>query len=418
SKPFPGRAYAVNPKAKEVLGIESYPSVTLIPGKVDLAVICTPSKTVVQIMQECAQKKVKAVIITSAGFAELGENGKNLQEQVLSIAKVAGITVLGPNCLGIIRPPVCLNASFALTAPQPGQVAFVSQSGALADSIIDWAVENRYCFSLVASLGNSADVDASDFLKWCSQDESTKAIALYLEGIKDGRRFMEIARKVSRTKPIVLLKGGRSKEGVKAAGSHTGSLVGNFNVWQAAAKQSGIVMAETLQELFEMAEALAEQPRTSKNAVAIVTNGGGAGVLTADYCQKTGLNVVELKEETLKRLDESNAMHPAYSRGNPLDLIGDARPERYKVALDVVLSEDYIGSVIVIQTLQTMTDTKADAQIVIDAKKRHPHKPVVCVFMGGKFSKAGIELLRENNVSDFNDPRPAVRVMAALCGTL
>ncbi len=418
SKPFSGKVFPVNPNATEILGAVCYPTVTAIPESVELAVISVPAKIVPQIARECAEKKVKALIVISAGFAELGEQGKSLQEEVLAIARSSGMRVLGPNCLGLIRPSANFNASFALTAPRPGSVAFVSQSGALADSVIDWAVENNYDFSAIVSLGNSADLDASDFLQWLARDNETKAIALYLEGIRDGRRLMQVASEVAKTKPIVLLKGGRTQKGLKAAGSHTGSIVGSFDVWLAAARQSGIVMAESLQELFEFAEALSEQPRARGKNVAIVTNGGGAGVITADFCEEFGLNVVELSTQTVQKLDASGTMHPAYSRRNPLDLVGDASPKRYEVAVETLLSEDYVDGLIVIQTLQTMTDSKADAQVVIDAKKKHPFKPVVCVFMGGKFSREGVELLRASRVPDFNDPRPAVRAMAALCKTI
>ncbi len=418
STPFAGKVFPVNPNAEEILGAKCFPSITSVPFEVDLAVVCVPAKIVPSIVEQCAEKKVKALVVISAGFAEMGGEGRALQEQIVSIAKSAGIRILGPNCLGIIRPSSSLNASFALTAPRPGSVAFLSQSGALADSVIDWAVENNYDFSAIVSLGNSADLDASDFMEWLAQDGETKAIALYLEGIKDGKRLMRVAKEVSKKKPVVLLKGGRTAGGLKAAGSHTGSLVGSFDVWLAAARQSGMVMAETLQELFEFAEALAEQPRAKNNSIAIVTNGGGAGVITADFCEEFALDVAELSGQAIQKLDASGKMHPAYSRRNPLDLVGDATPERYAIAIETLLSEDHISGLIVIQTLQTMTDSKADAQAVIDAKNRHPEKPVVCVFMGGKFSRDGIDLLRRNNVPDFNDPRPAVRAMAALCGTI
>ncbi len=418
SAPFPGKIFAVNPNADEILGVRCHPTVLDVREEIDLAVISVPPKVVPTVLRDCAAKKIRAAIVVSAGFAETGEGGRALQDEIVSIAKEAGIRLLGPNCLGLIRPVAGLNASFALTAPRPGSVAFVSQSGALADSVIDWAVENNYNFSAIVSLGNSADLDASDFLEWLAEDPETKSIALYLEGIKDGRRLMQTAAIVSKKKPVVLLKGGRTQTGLKAAGSHTGSLVGSFDVWQAAARQSGMVLAETLQELFEFAEALAEQPRVSGNSIGIITNGGGAGVIASDFCEQFGLKVVELAPETVQKLDGTGKMHPAYSRRNPLDLIGDATPDRYEAAVHALLSEDYIDGIIVIQTLQTMTDSKADAQVVIGAKANHPGKPVVCVFMGGKFSHDGIELLRKNNVPDFNDPRPAVRAMAALCGTI
>ena len=417
AKPFPGKVYPVNPHHDEVLGKKCYASVHDVPGEVDLAVLCVPAAAVIQVVRECGQKKVKTLVITTAGFAEIGAQGRLLQEQLAAEADKYGMTILGPNCLGIIRPPESLNASFALAAPKDGDVAFISQSGALSDSVIDWAIENRFKFSLLVSVGNSAQLDTTDFIEWCETDPHTKAIAVYLEGLKDGRRFMEVCRRVSRTKPIVLLKAGRGAAGTKSAGAHTGSLVGSYRVWKAACRQCGVVLANDFEELFEFSGALASQKRSTHNSIAIITNGGGAGVLCADYCEENGIRLAELTEDTLKTL-ENKGMHKAYSRRNPLDLVGDALPERYKAAVDTLMSTEYIGAVIVIQTLQTMTDTVEDAKIVIEAKKKFPDKPVCCVFMGGRFTRPGSKLLVEHGIAEFNDPRRAARTMAAMLGLL
>ncbi|MFA5247308.1 MAG: CoA-binding protein [Candidatus Micrarchaeia archaeon] len=417
ARPFPGKVYPVNPKHNDVLGKKCYASVHDIPGTIDVAVICVPASVVLQVVRECGQKKVKALIITSAGFAEIGKQGKMLQEQVSEEARKHNMIVVGPNCLGLIRPPASLNASFALAAPKDGEVAFISQSGALSDSVIDWAIENKFKFSLLASVGNSASLDTTDFIEWCETDPHTKAIAVYLEGIKDGRRFMQVCSRVSKTKPIVLLKAGRSAAGSKSAGAHTGSLVGSYRVWKAACRQSGVVLANDFEELFEFSGALASQKRSSLNSVAIITNGGGAGVLCADYCEENGIKLAELSEDTLLTLD-SLGMHPAYSRRNPLDLVGDALPQRYKAAIDTLISNEKIGGIIVMQTLQTMTDTVEDAKLVIEAKKKFPGKPITCVFMGGRFTRPGSKLLVEHGIAEFNDPRRAARTMAALLGLL
>jgi len=409
--------YPVNPHHSDVLGKKCYASVHDVPGEVDLAVLCVPAAAVIQVVRECGQKKVKALVVTTAGFAEIGAQGRLLQEQLAAEADKYGMTILGPNCLGIIRPPESLNASFALAAPKDGEVAFISQSGALSDSVIDWAIENRFKFSLLVSVGNSAQLDTTDFIEWCETDPHTKAIAVYLEGLKDGRRFMEVCKRVSKTKPIVLLKAGRGAAGTKSAGAHTGSLVGSYRVWKAACRQCGVVLANDFEEMFEFAGALASQKRSLHNSVAIVTNGGGAGVLCADYCEENGIKLAELTEDTLKTL-ESKGMHKAYSRRNPLDLVGDALPERYKAAVDTLMSTEYIGAVIVIQTLQTMTDTVEDAKVVIEAKKKFPDKPICCVFMGGRFTRPGSKLLVEHGIAEFNDPRRAARTMAAMLGLL
>jgi acetyltransferase len=416
--PFKGRVYAVNPNADEVQGVKCHKSVLEIPGPVGMAVVCVRASLVPQVLWDCASKGVKAVIIVSAGFAEAGAEGKKLQDEIVSIARQNSIAILGPNCLGLIRPSKNLNASFALASPSPGSVAFISQSGALSDSVIDWAIENKYPFSLLASIGNAADTDVCDFVEWCEQDPQTKSIAIYLEGLADGQRFMQVCSRVSQKKPIVLLKAGRSAAGARSAGAHTGSLVGSYRVWKAACRQSGVILADDFEELFYLAGIFAKQRRSSNNNIVIITNGGGAGVLCADYCEEFGVHLVDLDEETLAQLDATGKMHPAYSRRNPLDIVGDALPERYKAAVDTVIGKDYVGGMIVMQTLQTMTDTVADAKIVVEAARRHPEKPVVCVFMGGKFTRPGSQLLVDSGIAEFCDPRKAARAMAALLGLL
>ncbi|MBN2112430.1 CoA-binding protein [Candidatus Woesearchaeota archaeon] len=413
-KSFPGKVYPVNPKADYVLGIKCYSQIKDVPGEVDLAVISVPAKVVPLVLKDCGKKKIPFAIIISAGFAEVGGEGEKLQNEVLKIAEKYGMRLVGPNCLGIIRPNKNLNASFAPTMPPEGPVGFISQSGALADSIIDWAVAERYGLSAVISYGNKADLDVHDFIEFLAADPQTKAIALYVEGLKDGNRFIEVCKKVSKTKPIIVLKAGRTSAGEKAISSHTGSLAGSYEIYKAAFRQAGVIQADTVEELFDLAKALAYQPPCRENAVAIVTNGGGCGVLCADSCEELGVNVVELKESTLKKLDKSGKMHPAYSRRNPLDIIGDALPERYEVAVNTLLDEDYIHGLIVIQTLQTMTDPKEDALRVIQAQKKFPGKPILCTYMGGLYSKQGGRLLEENDIPDFNDLKKAARAMKVL----
>ncbi|MEK6953436.1 MAG: CoA-binding protein [Candidatus Micrarchaeota archaeon] len=415
---FAGSVYPVNPRQSEILGRKCYSRVQDVPEAVDLAVIAVPSASVKQVISDCAEKKVKAAVIISAGFAETGPEGRILQDEIIALARQNGIRILGPNVLGILRPRISLNASFALSMPEAGGIAFISQSGALADSVVDWALEARYSFSLLVSLGNSADLDVSDFLEFCLEDPNTRAITLYLEGIRDGRKFLKVASAVTKIKPIILLKGGKSARGEKAIASHTGSLAGSYAVYEAAMRQAGVFMAESVEDLFDLAKALSEQPRVNGKNVAIVTNGGGVGVLTADYCEMHGLNVVEFNPQTISKLESSGKMHPAYSRANPLDLVGDALPERYEAALDILLQEDSIDGIIVVQTLQTMTRSKEDAQVVIAAHKKFPKKPIVCVFMGGKYSAEGVTVLRQNGIPDYNDPLKAVKVMKVLCGVV
>lgn len=414
TRPFRGKVYPVNPNAKSILGARCFPDIASIPGPVDLAVIAVPAKIVPQVMKDCVRKGVRGAIIITAGFGEFGEQGQRLQDEVVRIARRGRIRIVGPNCLGVIRTENRMNASFAPTMPPRGCVAFISQSGALADSVIDWAIDNRYGFSSVVSYGNKADLDVYDFMEWLADDPETRVITLYIEGVKDGRKFLKVAKRVARKKPVIALKAGRGDAGAKAIRSHTGSLAGGFEIYEAAFRQSGVMLADDVEELFDIAKALAEQPPCRKNSIGIITNGGGCGVLAADYCERYGVKLAELRKSTLKALDRSGKMHPAYSRRNPLDIIGDALPERYRVAVHTLLAEPYIGGLIVIQTLQTMTDPVADAKAVIDAHRKWPHKPIICVYMGGRFSRVGTRYLEDHCIPDYNDPRKAAKAMSAL----
>jgi len=414
SKPFPGKVYPINPNADQILGVKCYKNITDIMEDIDLALIAVPAKIVPIVIKDCIKKRVGGVILISAGFAEMNEEGRKLQEDIVKMLRSAGIPLVGPNCLGVIRTPSHLNASFAPSMPPHGSVAFLSQSGAIADSIIDWAIEHRYGMSTLISYGNRADLDVHDYIEWLGEDPETKSIALYIEGIKDGRKFMEVARKVSKKKPIIALKAGRTSEGAKAISSHTGSLAGSYEIYKTAFKQSNVLVADTIEELFDLAKALANQPACKENAVAIITNGGGCGVLCADYCSNLGVNLVELKKSTIQKLDKSKKMHPAYSRRNPLDIIGDALPEQYETAINALLAEPYIHGLIIIQTLQTMTNPEKDAEIIIEAHKKYPNKPIICTYMGGKYSKHGINTLETHNIPDFNDVSKAAKAMWAL----
>ncbi|MBI2545556.1 CoA-binding protein [Candidatus Woesearchaeota archaeon] len=412
--PFLGKVFLVNPFADKILGASCHRILAQVKEQIDLAIIATPAPLVEDQVDACIKKRVKGVIIISAGFAEFSAQGRESQERIVKKLRRAKIPLIGPNCLGIIRTSTHLNASFAPSMPPKGNVAFVSQSGALADSIIDWAIEESYGFSSIVSLGNSADRDVSDFIEYFAEDLETKVIALYIESIRDGRRFLKVAGSVSKKKPIIVLKAGKTLRGVKAISSHTGNLAGDYDIYKAAFRQAGVVLAESVEEMFDIAKVFATQPVPKKNAIAIVTNGGGPGVLCADYCSEFGINLVELDKATIKELDRSGVMHPAYSRANPLDIVGDALPVRYKAALDILLAQDYIAGLIVIQTLQTMTEALEDAKIVIAAKQKHPGKPIICTYMGGKFTKSSFRYLEENGIPDYNDVRKSAKAMAAL----
>jgi len=407
------KIFFVNPYKKIVLGKKTYLSVTSIKEKVDLAIVAVPAKIVPKIVRDCVKKRVEGVIVISSGFAEIGEEGVRRQKEIAEVLKKANIPLLGPNCLGILRPVSKLNASFSPATPKAGEVAFVSQSGALIDSVIDKALLEDYGFSALISYGNEADLGICDFLKFLKKDKKTKAIALYIEGLKNGREFIEIARDVGKEKPIVALKGGKTSLGQRAVTSHTASLAGSAEIYSAAFKKAKIFEVETVEELLNVSLVLAQQPFCGNN-IGVVTNGGAAGVLLADWGQKFGIRLPELSQKTLRKLGKSPIMNPGFSRQNPLDILGDALSTRYKFALETILEQENIQGLIVIQTLQIMTEVEKNARVIIEAKKKWPKKPIICCFLGGKFTEAGVKILRRNSIPCLREPRQAALAMRAL----
>lgn len=384
--------FFVNPFKDSVLGLKCYDKVTDIKSKIDLVVIAVPAKIVKETVIDCASKKVGAVIIISGGFKEEGKEKE--EEEIKKILKESNIPLIGPNCLGIISNDV--NASFAPIKPKKGSIAFLSQSGAIINSIIDKAG-----FSKIVSYGNEADLGLVDFLQYLDNDKETKVISIYIEGLKDGRKFMEVAKKIS--KPIVLIKAGRSKKGKKAVGTHTGSLAGDYEVYKAAMKQSGVILVDTIEELLDISKALSFLPKC-KNGIGIITNGGGLGILTTDYCFQYGVEIPELKKETISFLDKE--LKGVKNKNNPLDIIGDALPERYRVAMEGLLNQKDIDGLIVISASQTMTDHKENAKMVIEMRKKYPLKPIVCCFKEGE--------LEESNVPNYPDVMRAVKSIKSL----
>jgi len=407
------KIFFVNPYKKKVLGRKTYPKITEIGEKIDLAAVAVPAFVVPKVIAECAQKKVGGVIIISSGFAEIDKEGARRQKEIVEILRAAGVPLLGPNCLGVLRPSSKLNASFSPATPKPGPIAFLSQSGALIDSIIDKSLEEDYGFSALISYGNAADLDICDFLKFLKNDSETKAICLYIEGIKNGREFIEVAQEVTKEKPIVALKGGKTKVGKRAVSSHTSALAGAPEVFSAAFRKAGIFEVETVEDLLQVTLALAWQP-PCKNGIGIVTNGGAAGVLTADWCERFGITLPKLEKAVIKKLEKSPEMNPAFSRGNPLDIVGDALSKRYKVAIENVLNQKNIQGLIFIQTLQIMTQVKKNAQVLSKLKRKFPQKPILALLLGGKLSKAGAQILRKNSIPCFFEPRQVALAMKAL----
>lgn len=406
SNPFGGTVYPVNPKRTNVLGIRAYPSVKDIPEPVDLAVIATPAPTVPGVVQECVEAGVKGAVIISAGFKEIGEEGRRLEEQILTIARKGGMRIIGPNCLGVMRPVTGLNATFASTMARPGTVGFISQSGALLTSILDWSLEENVGFSAFISIGSMLDVGWGDLIYYLGSDPYTKSIILYMESIGDARSFLSAAREVALQKPIIVIKAGRTEEAARAALSHTGSLAGSDEVLSAAFRRTGVLRVDSIADLFYMAEVLAKQPRPEGPRLTILTNAGGAGVLATDALVQGGGQLAELSEETKKKLDEF--LPPHWSHGNPVDILGDADPERYAKALEVTLADENSDGLLVILTPQAMTDpTQTAEQLRRFAQSR---KPILASWMGGVEVAAGKKILNRAGIPTFQYPDTAVRV--------
>ncbi len=403
--------FFVNPYQKKVQGRKTYTSILNIPSPIDLAVIAVPAAVSLKVVQDCIRKKVKSLIIISAGFAEIGALGKKRQAELTKIVKKAGINLVGPNCLGIIRPNYSLNASFAPASPPKGEIAFISQSGALLDSVIDQSLVKHYGFSTLISYGNEADLTLEDYLLFLEKDPETKIILLYLEGVKNGRSFFRAVQKVAHRKPIVVLKAGRTKRGEKAVVSHTASLAGSDEVYRAVFRQAGLIQVATLEELLDVAKGLAWQPPL-RGGVGVLTNGGGMGVLTTDYLEKNGLEMPNLSKKTLKIL--KSFLPSTASFRNPLDIVGDASPERYQKSLEALLKQENIFGIIIIQTIQTVTNVQKNAKIITKVRQNFPQKPIISVCLEGALSQPGVDYLEKHHLPNYGDPQRAVKVLKAL----
>ncbi|MGD8312948.1 MAG: bifunctional acetate--CoA ligase family protein/GNAT family N-acetyltransferase [Gammaproteobacteria bacterium] len=402
---FKGAIHAVNPKRKVVQGQPCFPDLMSIGEPVDLAVVATPAKTVPAIVDACGEHGIRAMIILSAGFREIGAAGRQLEERVLEAARNYGIRILGPNCLGLIRPDRGVNATFGNNNARPGNLALVSQSGALCTAILDWAEQRRIGFSAVISTGIAADLDFGDILDYLVTDTRTDSILLYIEGLQDARRFMTGLRAAARVKPVIAIKVGRHGEGAKASMSHTGALVGGDEAFSAAMARSGVVRVQTISQLFAAANTLASRYRGCGTRLAIVTNGGGPGVFAADHVADLGLQLATLGEDTLQGLNK--CLPATWSHGNPVDVIGDANPERYAGAVDLCLRDPGIDGVVVILTPQAMTRPLAVAEALIALADQHS-KPVFTVWMGGDLVESARDAFREARIPTFTTPEAAV----------
>lgn len=408
---FSGKLYAINPKHHEVQHQPCFPSVSHVSEPIDLAIITTPALTVPGILAECGEKGIQSIVVISAGFSETGEAGKKLEQSLLDVAHRYRLRVIGPNCLGIMRPVIKMNATFDNNFALPGHLALVSQSGALCAGILDWAMEKHIGFSVIASLGNCVDVDFGDMLDYLASDPETKSILLYIEGIHHSRRFMSGLRAAARIKPVIALKAGRNKQGSRAALSHTGALIGDDDVFDAALHRAGVVRVKSIEELFLAAEVLSSNYRTKGNRLVIITNGGGAGVMAADRAAELNISLPPLDASSVEQLNQVLPTH--WSHQNPVDIIGDATPERYHKTLDICSKDKNIDGVLTMLVPVAMSQPlKVAKQIVNDMKKID--KPLLVCWMGNKHVKSSWKLFESNKLPYFDKPEEAVEAFSYL----
>ena len=409
---FPGVVYPVNSKRESVQGIHAYKDVPSLPHAPDLAVICTPGRTVPGLIRDLGEAGTRGIVVISAGFREIGEEGRKLEAQILQEqAKFPGMRIIGPNCLGIIVPGLSLNASFAAETPPKGHIGFISQSGALCTSVLDWAIDQGIGFSYFVSVGNMLDVTIADLIDYFGSQTETQSIILYIESITEAREFMSAARAFARSKPIVAYKAGRFAESAAAAASHTGAMAGVDAVYEAAFQRAGIERIFQIEDMFDCAELLARQQPPKGDRLAIVTNAGGPGVMTTDALIARDGHLAPLSEETIQKLNEF--LPPFWSHNNPVDVLGDAPPERYAKALDIVLNDPSVDAVLVILTPQAMTDSTGTAQAVGETAKKHK-KPVLAAWMGGHTVAEGMQVLNDFGIPSYTTPEKAVRAFMHL----
>ena len=406
---FEGEVFPVNIRKKEILGVKAYQSVLQLPKTVDLAVIATPAKTVPEVVEQCGKAGIKGLIIISAGFKEIGPEGKALEDKILEIKQKYDLRIIGPNCLGIIRPNIRLNATFINKMPRPGNVAFISQSGALGTAILDWAVHENIGFSYFVSVGSMIDVDFGDLIDYFGTDPKTRSILMYVEGITNARKFMSAARHFARTKPIIIVKAGKYGESARAAASHTGSLTGEDDVYEAAFKRAGIVRVEEIADLFNCAEVLGMQPLPRGPNLAIITNAGGPGVMATDAIIGMGGKLAKLSPQTMDYLN--SVLPPYWSHGNPVDILGDARADRYKAVLDAVLNDENVDGILIIYTAQAVADPVEIAKSIVELIKNKGQrgKTILTSFMGKKDVEEANLILNANEIPTFSTPEQAVK---------
>jgi acetyltransferase len=409
---FRGVVYPVHPSLEAVQGIHCYPDVGSLPRTPDLAVICSGAATVPELVRQCGEAGILGMVIISAGFRETGPEGMGLERQIREEARrFDGMRIIGPNCLGIIVPHLALNVSFATGMPKPGHVAFISQSGALCTSVLDWAADENVGFSYFVSIGNTLDVDFADLIDYFGEEEETRSILLYVESLTSARKFMTAARAFARQKPIVAYKAGRFPESARAAASHTGAMAGEDAVYEAAFERSGVARVFEIGDIFDCADLVARHQPPQGARLAIVTNAGGPGVMATDALIVRHGVLATLSAETIAHLDES--LPPFWSHGNPVDVLGDARPKRFAKATEIVLADSGVDAALVILTPQAMTNPTATAKAIGELATRI-HKPILAAWMGGASVREGVGLLNQAGIATYSTPEQAVRAFMTL----
>jgi len=410
---FPGTLYPVNPKHPVILGRTTYPSLTAIPGPVEVAVIVVPAKAVPSIVEEAGKKGIPLVVIISSGFRESGPAGIELEEQVIAFAQKYGVRIMGPNCLGVMFPHQGINTTFDPVSPKPGNLAFLSQSGAIITTMVDWSLPEEIGFSEVVSVGNQADLTFEDYIYFAANDPDTKAIIMYVEQIRNGRRFMDIVRRVTPTMPVVAIKAGSSKIGQMTAASHTGSLAGSYDVYQAAFWQSGVIPARSMREAFQTAELLASEGYPKGIRAIVISNAGGFAVLSSDYAEMMGIELVELPPAVISELD--SILPVDWNRRNPIDMVGDASADRFARTFDVMIRNQQLWDIaFIIAVPSAISDPIRVANELVRFSKS-THKMIVGCMIGGDSMKTPLRILRDSGIPNFPDLEDAFKAVGNIC---
>jgi acetyltransferase len=406
---FEGKIYPVNLRKTEILGLKAYQTIEQIPEPVDLAVIATPAKTVPEIVEKCGKAGIKGIVIISAGFKEIGAEGKALEDRILEIKRKYDLRIIGPNCLGVIRPSIKLNATFINRMPKSGNIAFISQSGALGSAILDLAIHENIGFSNFVSIGSMIDVDFGDLIDYFGTDPKTRSILMYIEGLTDARKFMSAARHFARTKPIIVVKAGKYSESAKAAASHTGSLTGEDMIYDAAFKRAGIVRVDEIGDLFNAAEVLGLQPLPKGPNLAIITNAGGPGVMATDALIARGGKLAKLSQKTMETLN--NFLPHYWSRGNPIDILGDAKADRYRAVVEACLNDENVDGILIIYTAQAVAEPVEIARSIVELTKSrvYQNKTILTSFMGFGAVEEANSIFNQNSIPTYSTPEQAIK---------